>query len=641
MKRYVMLLILLLYSVAFGGTTQTVTTIPEMNTSFPAAAIEFMRTEDALRDAAQLRPFVQSGLTAPASITLSHTLVAGRAWVSGYKVDIDAVVLTYTANRRTFLYADWLDDRLPTLPEITFTSGSGCTFKDRPAPNLVRAECSAGSLPPTPSAAVLMFAWVDTSGSAITLVEDRRQGGSMLPVGIVYASAPPFNVRCDGVTDDGPGIQAAFDSLPFDPGTFIRTGKVVLPDGTCEISNTILPRGNFILEGLNRGRTTIRYSGATAKILMLIDNSGHFTIRDISFKTTQDNLAHTHIHVRNSVFFRIEDVTSFVETPTSTNRAIGILVESTAPGQIPTRGAASITNYIYTPAPSSAAGGSRGIELRAGSGDDIRFVTINGHTTIEDAEWGILFTQANLNKVEGTVLLQGHTQGMGFVNSSSNSIYDVRYQQNGINHILDATSCDNIFVGESMTNPATFGTNSCPLGTLRFAEKGATLLSSMMGGVYTFLGSVANDGWINVFDDHTPTVTGMVHIDRGSQVAKDHFVTTTNGSSIFKVTVNGTTHFDGAQAQAGTGIKWHKNHTEPITFGAILAGATNEVTFGVLGVLLGDTCYSSPVGTMEAALIWPTPYVSGNGSVAQRINNPTLGTINPITRDWKIDCWRH
>jgi Pectate lyase superfamily protein len=642
MKRLLVLL-LLLVPLSVQAATKTVTTpLPDINLGTIRTDLQnFLAQEDAARYTRVMTGFVYSGGLGPTTVSgLSHTVPAVDGIMhDGFYVQQADTVLTYTDTRRTFVYADSLDVR---TPEVTASGGSGCTFKAR-ATRLVQIECSAGSTQPTVSVALLPLFYADTSAGKIATVTNQRPAAPGVHSGVIYASAPPYNMKCDGATDDTLGLQYAISALSFDPGTLFRAGEVIIPGGTCIISTTIRITDPIIFSGVSRGRSLLQYNGNTP-IDLIIVTSGHFAIRDLAIKTTLDNHTSTHIHVQDGTNFAIDNVTSYAVAPTLQNKIIGILINCTAGGQVPSRGFGTIRNYVYSGSSVQGAVGSRGIKLD-GSGpcasDGVKYVSIEGSgTNIEDAEIGIHFVNATFNKISGPMLLQGNTTHIQFNTAQVNRVSDVRYQQAFTqNNNIDGSSTDNIFEHLSMSNPTAFGTDTSGLNIRPF-QADATL-TSQLPGVYTFTGTPTKDGWIVVKDDFQPTITAMNQWDRGSQVAKDILQWGINGCDGGAISVGGYFKITGCQSQAGSFIKWHRHQQATIDFGNILAGGQAESTVAFTGVAIGDTCYGSVDTIMESSILL-NYYVSGAGNVVVRaINTHPTNAVDPAAHTFEIDCWRH
>jgi hypothetical protein len=195
--------------------------------------------------------------------------------------------------------------------------------------------------------------------------------------------------------------------------------------------------------------------------MLLYDAAGHFAIRDISFKTTQGGHTTTHLHLRNSVYFDIQNVTSWVggTRGVANNQIIGILVETTTTGFVPPRGFGRISNFLYTPPAGAAAIGSRGIEVRGIPGQGIENVVIDGWGNIEDAEVGILFNVAYHCVVDGSYFLQGNSTGIRFTSSQYNVVKRPRLAAS-VTHIdIDGESSDNVIIQPSFFSPPSFGSN--------------------------------------------------------------------------------------------------------------------------------------------------------------------------------------
>jgi hypothetical protein len=225
------------------ATTETINPLPQNNDLFVTDTINFLQHEDAGRYNRQFAGFVANGGTAAVSGSLSHTISALEAFVHGYYVAQPAVTITYTANRRTFCFVDSLESR---SPEVTFTGGSGATFKQRTA-NLVFVECANGSSQPKPSVdGLVALLYADTSASNITNVTDLRLLSPLVSSTKIIDPAR-YGVIGDGLTDNTSVIQQMFDALPL--GSVIRFGQ-----GIFLISSVTIPKG-CIVSGVGDGST--------------------------------------------------------------------------------------------------------------------------------------------------------------------------------------------------------------------------------------------------------------------------------------------------------------------------------------------------------------------------------------------------
>jgi hypothetical protein len=269
------------------------------------------------------------------------------------------------------------------------------------------------------------------------------------------ANVKQFGAVGNGVADDTGAIQSAINATP--PGG----GIILFPVGTYRVIRSLIGKGGTLLQGMSRAFTTILYTGTAPISMLLYDTAGHFAVRDISFKTSQGGHASVQLHIRNSVYFDLQNITSWVggTKGVANNQIIGILIESTATGFVPPRGFGRISNFLYTPPGGAAASGSRGIELRGIPGQATENMVIDGWGNIEDAEVGILFNVAYHCVIDGSYFLQGNTTGIRFTSSQYNIVKRPRLAAS-VSHIdIDAKSFDNVIIQPSFFSPPSFGNN--------------------------------------------------------------------------------------------------------------------------------------------------------------------------------------
>lgn len=103
-------------------------------------------------------------------------------------------------------------------------------------------------------------------------------------VGDVIATCPPYNVKGDGVADDGPALQAILDSQVrmADDGVTTTQPRIVLPCGTYRIGRPLrIKKGNTQLIGSGDRCTTITAhpSFVYGPLLVAYPASTHATVR--------------------------------------------------------------------------------------------------------------------------------------------------------------------------------------------------------------------------------------------------------------------------------------------------------------------------------------------------------------------------
>lgn len=302
----------------------------------------------------------------------------------------------------------------------------------------------------------------------------------------IQSSMEQFDIRRFGAVandgiDDSAAIQKAMDAClataTVTENAPSETYTVHVPIGIFEIDGTI--RGQCSLEGESRSGSTLKYSGTAPLTMLLYDAKAHFSIKNLVFYTVNDNLQMTHIHIKDSTYFHIQDVTSFASHfPNKNNRVTGIHVEGTASGpDVPPRGSGHITNYVYTSTPLAAQRtGAYGIHIH-GNGQSILNVVVDGYYNIEEADVGIFIENAEGNTIIGNGIIQGHaTANIKLINADGNLISgaDLRYPGGGPDdprfalgskHIsVDTNSEDNTFIGINCFEPGICANSTSPYG---------------------------------------------------------------------------------------------------------------------------------------------------------------------------------
>lgn len=97
--------------------------------------------------------------------------------------------------------------------------------------------------------------------------------------------------------------------------------------------------------------------------------------------------------------------------------------------------------------------------------------------------------------------------------------------------------------------------------------------------------------------------------------------------------------YDGFTFYGGSKISGHYTYTATLDFGSIGAGATAELTVTAGAAAAGDSVYVMPNGAPESGLIWSG--YAGSGTVVVRLGNVTGGAIDPASRTWRVDVWKH
>lgn len=127
--------------------------------------------------------FIISGLTAPTSANLTHTIALGVATVQGYRMETPATARTYTASKDT--YVDLKYDAATPTGVFTFV------------------EVANGAAEPAVTANSLRIFKVVTSGTAITSVIERASRGflSLYTQTIDIPAASPATIAANTSTD--------------------------------------------------------------------------------------------------------------------------------------------------------------------------------------------------------------------------------------------------------------------------------------------------------------------------------------------------------------------------------------------------------------------------------------------------------
>lgn len=250
--------------------TQTQFPLPQDNTDFTSDVRNFLSNEMSSAFGTMFESFIISGGNLTTSPNLTHTISAITARVNGYYVSQQQTAVTYTPNRKTYVFLDHVDSR---FPEVVFSGGGGCTFSQR-LTRLVLAECDILSgEDPIPSVKLLQIGFVDTDSSAIISVTDQRHSS---PFHEVYVTDPPFNADPTCTNDATAAIQAAINAVQSRPRRGM--GTVRFPRGcfiiTAPISYNIRPdnplfayqTSHLRIEGAPGRGTYLVVTGATPAI---------------------------------------------------------------------------------------------------------------------------------------------------------------------------------------------------------------------------------------------------------------------------------------------------------------------------------------------------------------------------------------
>lgn len=137
--------------------------------------------------------------------------------------------------------------------------------------------------------------------------------------------------------------------------------------------------------------------------------------------------------------------------------------------------------------------------------------------------------------------------------------------------------------------------------------------------------------------EKNPTAT--LHIRQGTAVAGSAPLKFTSGTNL-------TTPEAGAMEYDGTNLYFTPSTvrqtvmkgyaaTATLDFPNIVPNSSSDLTVTVTGAALGDNCYCSPNGAIEAGVSWNC-FVSSANTVTIRVANIRAVDINPASRGWKV-----
>lgn len=202
------------------------------------------------------------------TVTVSPAPATNQAPVANAGPDV-AVTLPNSAT----LDGTVTDDGLPSGSTLTTTwskfSGPGVvTFGDASAVDTTASFSAAGSyvLRLTASDGALS----DTDNVAVTVSAAPAPSGDVaFPAdsGVIFLADAPYNVDCDGTTDNTAGIQAAMNDHANNSSGAPRFAfhTLVLPAGTCLVSDTLAAPGAALrIVGAGQAATTLKLANNAA-----------------------------------------------------------------------------------------------------------------------------------------------------------------------------------------------------------------------------------------------------------------------------------------------------------------------------------------------------------------------------------------
>ncbi len=170
--------------------------------------------------------------------------------------------------------------------------------------------------------------------------------------------------------------------------------------------------------------------------------------------------------------------------------------------------------------------------------------------------------------------------------------------------------------------PSKFIISTTPAGSTSFQERLTVRSTGNMG--------------INV-----PNPTANLHIKEGTAAAGSAPLKFTSGTNLTTAEA-GAMEYDGTNlyftpttAVRQTVIKGF-NVTASLDFPNILINSSADLTVTVTGATIGDNCYCSPSGAIEAGVSWNC-FVSAANTVNIRVANIRNTDINPANRSWKVN----
>lgn len=538
-------------------------------------------------------------------------LVAGR--VAGVKQDLSGI--------------EWLDKNSlnSTLTEQNLLAGY---LLASPPPNTVGilSRITDGRNPQSP---------VIGDGSNVRSVYSRNAA-------VIVVTDPQFGAKGDGTTNDTVAIQAAIDAA----NAYAGGGAVVwFPPGIYRVGALTWKQGvPLIGSGVD---ITILKSNAAS--VMLTYSSGSVVhvngiIRDLTLHgNSQGTKA---LSLTNLARFYMDRVliTSFMTKGIET---IGSLVFQVYRSQI-------LASVIGVDGTSSAQAAANLVAFRD--------TVINGHSTygVQWANGGLFImdgcdVESNgtaANAATGGVKLTGMTDtGEGVAAVIDKTWFEANNGHSSLR--INVPDFGAIFIVRdslSISGTRTYGFYAEGAGT-RILWDG---LSSQNSGTADFFTDANVRGAIRECRGTTKSIGNNDVQLWPDPTAPDNWVYNADGTYIFRAggATGYTFNVAGSQkvqirstgVEIGTGaavtpISAHLTATAALDFGSIAANTSAELTIAVTGAVTGDSVTVTPNGAPESGLVWSGH--AGTNIVTVRLGNVTTGAIDPASRTWRADVWKH
>lgn len=90
---------------------------------------------------------------------------------------------------------------------------------------------------------------------------------------------------------------------------------------------------------------------------------------------------------------------------------------------------------------------------------------------------------------------------------------------------------------------------------------------------------------------------------------------------------------------SGTPITGHLSATAALNFGLLASLTTSELSITVTGAVAGDSVTVTPTGSPESGLMWAGR--ADTDVVYVRISDISIAGIDPASRTWRADVWKH